>query len=454
MAKSILIVEDEETLRESLKRIFKKEGYDVDVAASAELGLELTDTAIYDIILSDIILPGMDGIEMLTRVRQANPDQIFLIMTAYASVETAIRALQAGAYDYIMKPVMHEELKQIVKNALKQRHLQIENILLKREIGKNYDFSSVIGRSPALQRVIDETRKIADTKSNVLLLGETGTGKELFARVIHKNSSRWDNPFVPINCSVIPENLLESELFGHVKGAFTGAISSKKGLFEEADGGTIFLDEIGDISPFFQIKLLRVLEDKIIRPVGSTKTIKVDVRLISATNRSLKEAVKTAAFREDLFYRINTITLNIPSLRERSEDIPLLANNFLNKYSSELQKKISGISDSALTLMQKYSWPGNVRELQNVIERAILISDHEEIRIQSLPDSLKTSSSFTGTSLKQKLSIEDYTKAVITEYQSSHNELQLAKLLGITRKSLWEKRKKWGMGRPLNPEIK
>jgi DNA-binding NtrC family response regulator len=233
-------------------------------------------------------------------------------MTAYASLETAVKALRAGAYDYIMKPIMHEEIKQVVKNALLQRRLKIENRLLKREIGTHYDFSSIIGESPALQSIIDEARKIVDTKSNVLLLGETGTGKELFARVIHHNSVRKDMPFIPINCSVIPENLLESELFGHMKGAFTGAMVSKKGMFEEADGGTVFLDEIGDINPYFQTKMLRVLEDQLIRPVGSTKALKVDLRFITATNKELETAVRDNVFREDLFYRINTITLRMP----------------------------------------------------------------------------------------------------------------------------------------------
>ncbi len=445
MPKSILIVEDEETLRESLKRIFVKDGFTVDSADSAENGLAFLETNIYDVIISDIILPGIDGIEMLSKIRLELPDQICIVMTAYASIETAIKALRAGAYDYIMKPVMHEEIKQVVKNALRQRHLQIENILLKREIGKNYDFSSIIGKSPSLKMIIDEVKKIADTRSNVLLLGETGTGKELFARVIHHNSSRRDMPVVPINCSVIPENLIESELFGHIKGSFTGAVSSKKGLFEETDGGTIFLDEIGDISPYFQIKLLRVLEDQMIRPVGSTKSLKVDLRIVAATNRDLEVAVKEGDFREDLFYRINTITLRIPPLRERKEDIPLLIRRFLVKYSEDLQKHISEIEDEAISLMINYHWPGNIRELQNVIERAILIADKETITAENLPEAIKGGGTFQEASLEKKLSIEDYTKAFIMKYQTFHNEQQIAAMLGITRKSLWEKRKKWGI---------
>jgi len=445
MATKLLIVEDEETLRESLKRMFTREGYKVSTTDSVEKGLQLINKYIYDVIISDIILPEKDGIEMLSEVKEELPDQIFIVMTAYASLETAVKALRAGAYDYIMKPIIHEEIKQVVKNALTQKRLKIENVLLKREIGKTYDFSSIIGKSSALLSIIEEAKKIADTKSNVLLLGETGTGKELFARVIHNNSSRGNMPFIPINCSVIPENLLESELFGHVKGAFTGAIASKKGLFEEADGGTIFLDEIGDITPYFQIKLLRVLEDQMIRPVGSNKALKIDIRLIVATNKDLEAGVRENTFREDLYYRVNTITIQLPSLRERKPDIAILARHFLKKYAVEFQKNVSDISEEAILLMIKCKWPGNVRELQNVIERAILIADTNTIQPHNLPLSMKPGNSFVKNSLDNHLSIEDYTKAFILEFQIEHNEQQLAAMLGITRKSLWEKRKKWGL---------
>ncbi len=315
MEHALLIVEDEETLRESLRRLFVKEGYRVETAPTAEEALKLLEEESFDVIISDIILPGMDGIEMLTRIRDIQPDQIFIVITAYASLETAVRALRIGAYDYIIKPIIHEEIKQVVRNAIRQQGLERENQFLKRQVEQGYDFTSIIGEAGSLKGVIEEVRKIADTRSNVLLLGETGTGKELFARVIHKNSSRADLPFVPINCSAIPEPLLESELFGHVKGAFTGAITSKLGLFEEANGGTVFLDEIGDMPLSMQAKLLRVLEDQEIRPVGSTKTKRVDVRFISATNQDLKETVRNGDFREDLYYRINVISLSLPSLK-------------------------------------------------------------------------------------------------------------------------------------------
>ncbi len=445
MSKSILIVEDEETLRESIKRIFMKEGFMVDAADSAEKGLALLETSVYDVIISDIILPGMDGIEMLVKVREQIPDQIFIVITAYASLDTSVKALRAGAYDYIMKPIIHEEIKQIVRNALRQKSLQSENVLLKREIGKSYDFSSIIGESPALKAILSEVRKITDTKSNVLLLGETGTGKELFARVIHHNSSRRLMPFVPINCSAIPENLLETELFGHVRGAFTGAVASKKGILEEAEGGTVFLDEIGDMSLALQAKLLRVIEDQIIRPVGSTKGTKMDIRFLTATNKDVRMAVKQGSFREDLYYRINVISIQIPPLRERKEDIASLIRYYLDKYSQEVGKQVKDISPDAMHIMLNYEWSGNVRELQNVIERAILISDGDIIGPAHLPLSMRSDGALEQDVFDQKLSIEDYTKAFIQKYQTQFNEQQLADMLGITRKSLWEKRKKWGI---------
>ena len=445
MSKSILIVEDEETLRESIKRIFGKEGFSVDGAESAEKALGLLETNAYDVIITDIILPGMDGIEMLTRVREQVPDQIVIVVTAYASLDTSVKALRAGAYDYIMKPIIHEEIKQIVRNALRQRSLQAENVLLKREITRDYDFSSIIGESAALSAVLEEVRKVADAKSSVLLLGETGTGKELFARVIHHNSPRSDKPFVPINCSAIPENLLETELFGHVRGAFTGAVATKKGILEEAEGGTVFLDEIGDMSMSLQAKLLRVIEDQVIRPVGGNKGTKVDIRFITATNKDLAKAVRDGSFREDLFYRINVITLRLPPLRERKEDIAALVQHYLRKYSLEMGKASKELSPEALDLMTGYAWAGNVRELQNVIERAILVSDGDLIRPQHLPLGIQADASLGIASFDQKLSIEEYTKTFVRNFQREYNEQQLAEMLGITRKSLWEKRKKWGM---------
>lgn len=449
MAEKILIIEDEETLAASLRRVLSKEGYSVDLAPAAEAGFEMEENNNYDLIITDIILPGMNGIELLKKIKEKNSDQIIIIITAYASLETAVEALRAGAYDYVIKPIIHEEIKQIVKNALRQKTLQRENIRLKRELERHYDFSHIIGESPKIKKIIDEVKKIAKVKSNVLILGETGTGKELIARAIHFSSNRAEKPFIPINCSAIPENLLESELFGHVRGAFTGAVSSKKGLFEEADGGTVFLDEIGELSPGLQAKLLRVLEDQEIRPIGSTQAVKVDIRFISATNRDLSQLVKDGRFREDLYYRINVITINLPPLRERGNDIELLINYFVEKYSREHGKKVAKIQEDVIETLKGYNWPGNIRELQNIIERAVLLSENEVIKKEQLPENLfvKKEISFVDEAIKLKLSIEDYTKAFIIKHQNEYTEQQLADMLGITRKSLWEKRKRWGLQR-------
>ncbi len=447
MAEKLLIIDDEETLRESLKRLFLREGYRIDTAENGEDALKMVEENGYDLIITDIILPGIDGIHVMRKTRQKNPEQLVIVITAFASLETAVEALRAGAYDYIMKPIIHEEIKLIVRNALRQKSLQIENMLLRKQIEREYDFSRIIGQSQEIKRIIGEVKKIADAKSNVLLLGETGTGKELIARAIHFNSSRKDKPFVPINCSTIPDNLLESELFGHVKGAFTGAVSSKKGLFEEANGGTVFLDEIGDISQAFQVKFLRVLEDHEIRPVGGTQSIKVDLRLISATNKNLERAVSNGCFREDLFYRINVINIKLPPLRERKEDIPLLARHFLEKYTQELSKPVKYISDEAMRLLMGYRWSGNIRELQNIIERAVLITESNTIFPEHLSEGLKAEGSFAGDALNRDLSIEGYTRAFILRHQKEYGEQKLADMLGITRKALWEKRKKWGIKR-------
>nr|MDA8085033.1 sigma 54-interacting transcriptional regulator [Nitrospiraceae bacterium] len=292
-----------------------------------------------------------------------------------------------------------------------------------------------------------EVKKIADSRSNTLLLGETGTGKELFARAIHYNSSRRDRTFVPINCSAIPENLLESELFGYMKGAFTGAVAAKRGLFEEADSGTVFLDEIGDLSLPLQAKLLRVIDDGDIRPLGGIQSKKVDIRFVTATNKDISRAVKEGTFREDLFYRINVVTLRLPALRERKEDIVILSRHFLEKFSHDIGKNVKYIDDASIRLLMNYCWPGNVRELQNIIERAVLITDSNTIFPEHLPEGLKEAGSFTSESIEKTLSIEDYTKEFILRYQEQYNEQKLAELLGITRKSLWEKRKKWGLPR-------
>ena len=451
MADSILVIDDEETLRESLGRLLTREGYAVTTAGSGEAGLSLIRERGFDMIITDIFLPGIDGVELLKKVREKDPEQLIILMTAYGSLETAVEALRSGAYDYIMKPFIHEEVKLLVKTALRQRSLVNVNSILRKEIEREYDFSHIIGVCPKIKRILNEVTKIADAKSNVLIVGETGTGKELIARAIHYNSVRKEKPFVPINCSAIPDQLLESELFGYAKGAFTGANSAKKGLFEEANGGTVFLDEIGEMNFALQSKLLRVIEDQEVRPVGDTQSIKVDVRFVSATNKDLAKAASSGSFREDLFYRINTVNFMLTPLRDRQEDIPLLAAHFITKFSGEFGKPVRSLSDEAEQILLDYHWPGNVREMKNIIERAVLLTDSGVIRPEHLPENLKAGPAARrtedGPRADTSLSIEEYTKAVILRYQKSLSEQKIADMLGITRKSLWEKRKKWQLKR-------
>jgi DNA-binding NtrC family response regulator len=445
MAERLLIVEDEATLSESLQRVLSKDGYEVDAVNSAETALRNIEAVSYDLLITDITLPGIDGIELLRRIREKFPDQIIIIMTAYASIETAVGALRGGAYDYVIKPIIHEEIKRIVRNALRERSLMAENVILRKQIEERYDFEKIVGESKEITSVIGEVKKIANSRSNVLLLGETGTGKELVARAIHFNSARQDKPFVPINCSAIPENLLESELFGYVKGAFTGATGSKRGLFEEANGGTVFLDEIGDLSQQLQAKLLRVMDDHEIRPIGGVQSKKVDIRFIAATNIDIVKAVREGLFREDLYYRINVVSITLPPLRGRKEDIDILARHFLEKYSHEIGKPVKFIDDKALKLLMDYAWPGNVRELKNIIERGVLITESNTLFPEHLPEGIKAASIFVSKALDDTLSIEAYTKEFISRHQAHYTEQKLAEMLGITRKALWEKRKRWGI---------
>ena len=445
MPERILIVDDEATLCESLKRVFEREGYEVVTAPDAEAALTRFEGGAYDLILSDILLPGMDGIEFLQAVKKLAPEQIVIVMTAYASIETAVGALRAGAHDYVLKPVIHDEIKRLVRLALNERSLRAENLLLKKQIEDRYDFEHILGESRSIQDLIEQVKKIADSRSNVLVLGETGTGKELFTRAIHYNSARRSKPFVPINCSAIPDNLLESELFGYVKGAFTGAGQTKRGLLEEADGGTVFLDEIADLGFSMQAKLLRVIDDHEIRPLGSTQSRKVDLRFISATNKEIRKAVKEGSLREDLYYRLSVVTFNLPPLRERKEDIPFMARQFVIRFAQELTKQAQDIAPAAVKLLTDYHWPGNVRELQNVMERAVLLSAGKTIIPEHLPEDLQKHDPFLSKAMDDSLSIENYTKEFIKRYESTMNEQRLADMLGITRKALWEKRKRWGM---------
>jgi len=380
----ILVADDEQSMREFLDIMLKKEGYKVSLASNGEEVLKLTEKDIFDMVLMDIRMPKLDGISTLKKIKAISPETIVIMITAYASADTAIKAMKEGAYDYITKPFKVEEIKLIIKNALEKKNLQKENILLKKVVRDRYHFENIIGQSSKMLALYDLLEKVAPTKTNILITGESGTGKELVAKAIHFNSPRKEKPFVTLNCGAIPEPLIESELFGHMKGAFTDAIATKKGLFEVADEGTIFLDEISELPLLMQVKLLRVLQDKEFKRVGGTEDIRVDVRIMSATNKDLEGAVKEKLFREDLFYRLNVIQIKLPPLRERREDIPLLAEHFLKKYSQELNKNISRISSEAFHILLNYEFPGNVRELQNIIERAVALEATQELTAQNL----------------------------------------------------------------------
>lgn len=390
----ILVVDDERGMRELLTIMLQKEGFDVSSAGGGQEALEFISQRSYDIVITDIKMPNVTGIDVLKAVKETSPETIVIMITAYASTETAMDAMKLGAYDYINKPFKIEEIKLIVRNAFERRRLREENLLLKRKI-QEWTLSGVIGgivgKSPSIMRIVELIVKIADSPSNILITGESGTGKELVARAIHNYSNRKDQSFVAINCNAIPEGLLESELFGHVKGAFTGAIASKEGLFETANNGTIFLDEIGDIPHNFQIKILRVLEDRTFKRVGGNQEIKVDVRVVAATNKDLKKAVADGEFREDLFYRLNVIPVEMPPLRDRKEDIPLLINHFISKYNRVLGRNIKKVADDAMQNMVNHPWKGNVRELENVIERIITLGSGTVIELTSVDECLQGS---------------------------------------------------------------
>jgi len=390
MAKArILVVDDEKSMRDLLSITLGKEGYEVLTAAGGEPAIETLHRDSVDAVITDLRMPKVDGLQVLRAAKEISPDTAVIVITAVASTETAVEAMKLGAYDYITKPFKLDEVNLIVRNALERKRLRDENLYLRRQLETQHRFENIIGKSSRIAEVFDTIRKIADSPSTAMVSGESGTGKELVARAIHFNSFRRDKPFVSVNCGAIPEGLMESELFGHVRGAFTGAIANKVGLFSAAEGGTLFLDEITEIPALLQVKLLRAIQLREIRRVGDTKDIKTDVRLIAASNRDLEEAVEEGVLREDLFYRLNVIPIQLPPLRERREDIPLLVAHFLQKFSKELGKDVRGVTPEALGVLERYRWPGNIRELENVLERAIVLGAGEILEVDSLPASVR-----------------------------------------------------------------
>jgi two-component system response regulator PilR (NtrC family) len=370
----ILVVDDEQSLREVLSIMLKRAGYSVTSATDGDEAIDFVHKEIFDLVITDLRMPKIDGMEVLKAVKSASPETVVLIITAFATADSAVEAMKQGAYDYLTKPFQVDEVQLIIRNALEKRRLTTENMLLKREMASQSSFAQLVGQSEAMQKVFDVVRKVADSKSNVLICGESGTGKELVARAIHYNSARSSHPFVAVNCSAVPETLLESELFGHMKGSFTGAISNKAGLFEIANGGTVFLDEIGDTTPTIQVKLLRVIQEREFRRVGGSQDIKVDVRIVAATNKDLEKAVADGSFREDLYYRLDVIPIRLPPLRMRTGDIPLLVNHFLERFSKESGRPKPVISSEAMHVLLGHEWRGNVRELENLIERVVAFS--------------------------------------------------------------------------------
>jgi DNA-binding NtrC family response regulator len=439
---SVLVVEDEEIMRAILRKLLEDSGYGVFTANSAENAIQILSENEISITLTDIKMSGKDGLELLDQIKAVDPEAIVIIMTAYSSVDTAVAALRKGAYDYVTKPFVNEDLLQTIKNAVTQRQLFTENRFLRRELRGKYDFSEIIGRSDSLQRVFDLVNKVAGTNANVLIQGESGTGKELVARSIHFNSERAENPFLAINCGALPESLLESELFGHTKGSFTGAVANKKGLFRSAAGGTIFLDEIGDMPPLLQVKLLRALQEHEVTPVGASTPVKFDARIIAATNKKLEIEVADGRFREDLFFRLNVVEIDVPPLRERRDDIPLLIGHFLTKSARDQNAGERVVSNKVISALVNYDWPGNVRELQNVVERAVILSG-PEIDLDSLPPKISAAGDVVGAF---RPTLDEMERKYVLEILESvaDDKAQAASILGIDLSTLYRKLKKYG----------
>ena len=433
----ILVVDDEAIVRESLHDWLSDGGYQVFTAENGPQAVEIIEKEEPGIVIADLVMPGMDGIELMKRAKESLPHIQVIIITAYGSIPTAIAAMKEGAYDYIEKPFCPERVESLLQRLVEHQGLIEENLSLRQRLEERYRFENIIAKSPKMQRVIEVIKIVARSNATVLITGQSGTGKELVARAIHSQSQRGDKPFVAVSCAALPESLLESELFGHEKGSFTGAYAQKKGKFEFANRGTLFLDEIGDISANIQVHLLRVLEEKALTRVGGNEEIKVDVRIISATNKDLKKAVASGEFREDLYYRLNVVSIELPPLRERREDIPLLADHFLNKFALENQKEVAGFSPEAMEFLLRYDWPGNVRELENAIERAIILAKGSLIEVADLPHQglSLTRSALLGKSLREME--KNHILTVLSETEGNYSKA--ARILGITRMTLYNK---------------
>lgn len=450
MKTKILVVDDEASHRKMIEAVLSDEGYEIKQADDGQAAIEAVDQGFYDLILMDIRMTKVSGIEALKQIKDISPGIPIIIMTAYASVDSAVDALKSGAYDYLTKPLDIDELKILVQKALRFHQLEKENIYLKERLNDRFDFSNIIGHGPAMKKLFETTALVAPSEATVLIFGESGTGKELIADAIHQNSPRKERPFIKVNCAALPETLLESELFGHEKGSFTGAVARKQGRFHLAHKSSIFLDEVAEMAPTTQAKILRVLQEREFEPLGSTQTIKVDTRVIAATNKNLEEEIKEGRFREDLYYRLNVVNLEVPPMRERREDISLLADFFLKRYAEKNKRIIKGFTPRAMDLLMRYEWPGNVREIENVVERAVIMARGEMITPAEFPDILQELDpevKATYVNLSPGRTLKDVEKDMIirTLEETGGNRTHAAKILGISRRTLQLKLKEYGI---------
>jgi DNA-binding NtrC family response regulator len=447
---SVLVVDDDASVRAAIELLMGDGQYQVTYKSGVAEALEAIAAEAYDLVITDLRLGADSGLEVIRRAKVADPSVPAILMTSFSSMDSAISALRLGATDYIIKPFNNDEFLHACDRALEERKLRQENAVLRRSLKRSLDRKTLIGEHPKILRLMDMVRKTAASDAMVLIRGESGTGKELVAHAMHYESARANGPLVAVNCGAIPAELVESELFGHTKGAYTGAVGANEGLIREANFGTLFLDEIGDMPLPLQVKFLRVLEDKQIRPVGSREVYHIDVRIIAATNKDLKEAVASGEFREDLYYRINVIDLHVPPLRERGSDVDLLTRHFIEQYSQSVGKRITGLDAEFNDFIHSYDWPGNVRELKNLIERAVILAEREVLAYSDLADGVVSPvlSEHAYDKLDHPLSIEGYIKQVVLQYQDKVPEVELAAMLGIGRKALWMRRRRWGLPRP------